>query len=63
MGLVRVKGVRRVEYEPGWGWIACDQCGGRIGGDDFVWNSRAVARTVAMEADMFGPFAASEHRP
>lgn len=59
-GLKRVRGMRRIEYDPGWGWIARDQCGGEIGGKGFRWNSRAVARTVALETDMFGPFPSNE---
>lgn len=54
-GLKRIAGIRRVENHD-YGWIARDQCGGSIGGDDWRWSSRDVARSVAVEADMFGPF-------
>lgn len=58
--LKRIRGVRRVEHEPYEGWIARDQCGGEIGGEGFRWASRRVAWTVAMEADMLGPFPTPE---
>jgi hypothetical protein len=43
--------LRRVEHEPGWGWIARDRDGREVV-ENFRWASRAVARTVAAEADM-----------
>ena len=50
MKLQRARGVRRVEYDPGWGWIARNRDGNEIA-KNFRWASRSVARTVAYEAD------------
>lgn len=47
----RKQRVRRVEYEPGWGWIA-RRANGQEVIKDFRWASRSVARSVALEADL-----------
>lgn len=57
--LKRIRGVRRVEYDPGWGWIARDQLGNEIMEDGFRWRTRSVAWSVALEADIYGPFPSS----
>lgn len=49
MGEPRLK---RVEKAPEGGWIARRQDGSIIGGDDWRWNSRSVARSVVAETDM-----------
>jgi hypothetical protein len=45
----------RVEKDPDGGWIARKKDGSIIGGEGWRWNSRSVARTVVIEADLFGP--------
>lgn len=55
--IARIDGIRRVEQDRAGGWIARDQTGGEIGGKGWRWNSRSVARTAALESDIFGPFA------
>jgi hypothetical protein len=47
-----MKRVRTVEYEPGWGWIARNPYTGKDVIPDFVWRTRAVARTVVAECRM-----------
>lgn len=47
----KVRRVRRVEREDGWGWIARRRDGTEVW-PDFRWASRSVARAVAWEADM-----------
>ncbi len=46
-----MKRVKRVEYDPGWGWIARNKDGTEIM-PGFCWASRSVARTVVAETDM-----------
>lgn len=57
------RGKPRVEYDRGWGWIARKANGDEVV-PGFVWASRSVARTVAIEADWADDLAASkEPRP
>jgi len=42
--------MKRVEYDPGFGWIARRRDGTEVM-KDFRWASRSVARTVTREAD------------
>lgn len=49
------KRVRRVEYDPPWGWVARKRDGTEIGpgGEQgFRWTSRSVARCVVQEHDL-----------
>lgn len=43
--------MKRVEYDPGWGWIARDRNGKAIFDENWRWNSRSVARSVCKESD------------
>lgn len=45
---------RTVQYEPGWGWIARNPWTGEEIIKDFVWRTRAVARTVVQEVRLRG---------
>lgn len=48
------KRVRRVEYDPGWGWITRTKDGRELGcgiEDGWRWSSRSVARAVIWEWD------------
>jgi hypothetical protein len=47
----------RVSHEPGWGWIVTANDGTEVIEQGWRWSSRAVARTVKAECEMFG------HRP
>ena len=47
---MRKRGVKRVEYEPGWGWIARNPDGTEVI-PDFRWVSRSVARDVAAQGE------------
>jgi len=45
-----MKRIRTVEHERGWGWIARHPVTGEEILPGFRWSSRAVARTVVLEA-------------
>lgn len=45
-----VNGKPRVEYDPGWGWIARKADGSECW-PDFRWSSRSVARDVCEQYD------------
>lgn len=47
-----MKRIRTVEYDPGFGWIARDPVTGEEVLPNFRWNSRSVARSVALEAKL-----------
>ena len=46
--------MRRVEKDREAGWIARRKDGSIIPDDDFRWNTRAGARCVVIEHDLFG---------
>ncbi len=52
--MTRLKRVRTVEYDPGWGWIARDPETGKEIIDGFRWRTRSVARAVVDETRMLG---------
>lgn len=53
--------VRRVEYDPGYGWIARDKFGVEYM-DDFRWASRSIARAVVEADRAFGDIDAEARR-
>lgn len=49
-----MKRVRRVEYDPGWRWIARDKFGLEYMETGFRWSSRSVARDVVEQDKALG---------
>jgi len=45
--------MKRVERDPEGGWIARARDGSEIGGEDWRWISRSVAREVVRWADAY----------